>query len=61
MLHNRVSVNLRIDEDIDKYIRAQVQDTLRGRIRHGGYADLVNMALRSWMDTHKKLMSEVSK
>lgn len=51
----RITQDVRIDKDIDAYIRKAGHDEFRNRIKHGYYSDVVNDALRAWMKTHKEL------
>ena len=52
----RVTQDIRIDEDIDLYIRTQANDPFRNRPTYGAYSNIVNAALRNWMQEHKKLI-----
>jgi hypothetical protein len=53
----RVTQDVRMDVDIDQYIREQANDPFRQRLRHGAYSDIINNVMRAWMTEHKKLMS----
>ena len=55
MASERITQDVRIDRDIDEYIRKVTLDPFRGRVRHGAYSDIVNDALRAWMKTHREL------
>lgn len=55
MASDRITQDVRIDREIDEYIRKVTHDPFRGRVRHGAYSDIVNDALRAWMNTHKAL------
>lgn len=51
----RITKDIRIDVDLDEYIRQQACDPFRQAIVYGMYSDIVNDAIRAWMTEHKKL------
>jgi Arc/MetJ-type ribon-helix-helix transcriptional regulator len=51
----RITQDVRIDKDLDAYIRKAGHDPFRGRIKHGYYSDVVNDALRAWKKSHEDL------
>lgn len=53
----RVTKDIRIDADIDAYIKSQAVDPFRQGIAYGMYSNIVNDALRAWMVEHKKLVA----
>lgn len=55
-MSKRITRGLRIDEDLDQYLREVTFDGFKRKANHGAYSDVVNSALRAWMQEHKRLM-----
>lgn len=52
---SRTTRSVRIDDDLDAYLRQVTFDRFTHRISHGAYSDIINSALRAWADTHRSL------
>lgn len=52
---SRVTRAIRIDEELDAYIRSVTFDPFTRRISHGAYSDIINAALLAWKAHHEAL------